>query len=110
MAIVLRDILVTIEEGNHRFNNPVTLTNEASDTIGYAELEHRSDRLYASLHLEKDDTEYLDAYPKVVVNEAGTSIQSIVLSQHPNEDIRIEKIKDQELFQSSSGADHADMQ
>ena len=110
MAITLSDILITINEADYGFTNPVKLTNETSEVIGYAELEYRSDRIYATLHLEKDDTAYLNAFPEIVVNANNKSIESIVLSEQPNKDLPIERIKDQELFQSSSGADHADMQ
>ncbi len=111
MAIILRDILVTIDEADYTFANPLDLTNDASpsEIIGRAELEHRSDRIYASLYLEKDDTAYLDTYPKVIVDDTRKIIQSVALISNSNKDIRIERIKDQELFQSSSGAGNAEM-
>lgn len=110
MAITLSDILVTINEADYGFTNPVKLANAATEVIGHAELEYRSDRIYATLHLETDYAAYLDAFPEIVVNTNNKLIESIVLSEQPNKDVRIERIKDQELFQSSSGADYADME
>lgn len=112
MAIVLSDILVAINGAEYSFDKTVEVMNDASPAavVGYASLEHRSDQLYATLHLEKDETAYLDKYPIISFDTTNKIVLSIILSAAPNEDVRIERIKDQELFQSSSGADHAEME
>lgn len=112
MAIVLRDILVAIDCADYSFEKTVEVTNDImpAEVIGYASLEHRSDRVYATLHLDKNETAYVDSYPIATFNTRDKTILSIVLSGSPNEDLRIEKIKDQELFQSSPGAGHAEME
>lgn len=106
MAMILKDILVDIKHADFLFDNPLTLMDEKGDTIGYAELLHRSNQLYATLYIDADEG-YTDRYPKAVIE--GDKISSIVLSVTENKDVRIEKVSDQEIIHSSAGAENADM-
>lgn len=109
MAIVLNDILVGISRADCSFKNPVALVAETGSPIGSATLEHRSDRIYATLEIEDAGKPYTEYYPKAEIDIAQNIINSIMLSPDPNSDERIERIMDQELFQSSPGAANAEM-
>ena len=108
MPIILRDILVDINHADFQFENPLPLVNDANQNIGYAKLEHRSDRIYASLYLNADES-FTECFPKANFDSNKKVITSITLSTIPNEDVRIEKVIDQEMFQASAGADNADL-
>ena len=108
MPITLRDILIDIEHSDFRFENPVPLTDDKGQHIGHAELEHRSDRIYAVLYFDGEDS-FVESYPTAVINFDDKIITSILLSSNPNKDTRIEKVIDQELFQASAGAGNADL-
>ena len=108
MAIVLRDILIDINHADFQFENPLPIANDANQNIGHAELEHRSHRIYASLYLKADDS-LTECFPKANFDSNRKVITSISLSTIPNEDVRIEKVIDQEMFQASAGADNADL-
>jgi len=71
-------------------------------------LEHYSDRLYTSLYLDGDES-FSECFPKANFDSNKKVITSITLSTIPNEDVRIEKVIDQEMFQASAGADNADL-
>ena len=112
MAIVLNDILVEINHADYSFENPVPLIteNSSSGPVGYAELERRSDRIYATLHIEDETKPYTEYYLKADMDPGKEKIVSLHFTPNPNEDIRIERIMNQELFQSSAGADNAGLQ
>ena len=111
MSLVLRDILVELNCSNCHFANPVRLVAESnsSASIGYADLEHRSGGIYATLYIENDAETYADCFPKAEVDANSNKIVLLSLSKNPNKDLRIETVMDQELFQSSAGADNAEL-
>ena len=111
MVLVLRDILVELNHADGNFENPVRLVTAShpSKPIGHAELEHKSDRIYATLYIEDDAEKYTDCFPKVEMDASGKKIIALSLSKKPNDDLRIETVIDQELFQSLAGADNAEL-
>ena len=108
MAIVLRDILIDINHSDFQYKNPVPLNDDGQESIGHAELEHRSDRIYASIYIDTNGS-LTELYPKAIVDGNEKLITSIILSHSPNEDLRIERLVDQEIFQASAGADNAEL-
>ena len=59
--------------------------------------------------IEEETNHYIEYYPDFQYDSAGKSIIAVNLLAHPNKDPRIEKITNQELFQSSSGASNTEM-
>jgi hypothetical protein len=82
MAIVLRDILIDINHADFQFENPLPIANDANQNIGHAELEHRSDRIYASLYLQGDDS-YTECFPKAKFDSNNKVITSILFPTIP---------------------------